>query len=149
MTIRSFSAIANTTAAAFLLAMGNLSAAAPPTPAKIDGEKVLTLVISEPPGVRCNNNVQVGTELANKFHIPLVVLPKGLAGEDAKAPAVYYGDETIAVAGGKLNGMISFTRMNDFLTLEAPGAYGEPGRLFEGPVKEAHNKLKRAIKDTE
>ncbi len=124
-------------------------AAGPPTPTEIGGQKVLTLVISEPPGVRCNNNVQVGAELANKYRIPLVVLPKSLAGPDATAPAVYYGEETIAEAGGKLNGMISFTRMNDILALEAPPEYASPGRLMTDQVDSAHSELKRAIKDTE
>ncbi len=124
-------------------------AADPPTPATIGGEKVLTLVVSEAPGIRCNNNVQVGARLANKYRLPLIVLPKSLAGPDAVAPAVYYGEETVAVAGGKLNGMISFTRMNDLLTLEGHAEYADTGRLLDDSVEAVHDKLLQGIKASE
>jgi len=34
------------------------SAGGPPGPVEINGQKVLTLVNRDPPGVRCNNNIQ-------------------------------------------------------------------------------------------
>jgi len=34
------------------------SAGGPPGPVEINGQKVLTLVNRDPPGVRCNNNIK-------------------------------------------------------------------------------------------
>ena len=58
---------------------------------------MLTLVVREPPALRCNNNMQVAAELTNIYQVPVQVVPHGLAGAGAKAPAVYYGDELIAL----------------------------------------------------
>ena len=41
------------------------SAGGPPRSVEINGQKVLTLVNRDPPGVRCNNNIQVAAELSN------------------------------------------------------------------------------------
>ena len=41
-----------------------------PGPLEIDGRKVLTLVSNDPPGLRCNNNIQVAAELANTYKVP-------------------------------------------------------------------------------
>lgn len=43
---------------------------------EIGGRKVLTLVSNDPPGVRCNNNIQVAAELANAYKVPILVYPE-------------------------------------------------------------------------
>jgi len=120
------------------------SAGGPPGPVEINGQKVLTLVNRDPPGVRCNNNIQVAAELSNIYKIPVVVVPAGLAGPGAKAPAVYYGRDLIAEDGGAHNGMVSYTMVADVLEIEDAKKHQQKGRLFE--VKPEHDSLKTAIK---
>lgn len=50
-------------------------AQAAPGPLEIDGRKVLTLVSNDPPGLRCNNNIQVAAELANTYKVPILIYP--------------------------------------------------------------------------
>jgi hypothetical protein len=118
--------------------------AGPPGPTVINGQKVLTLISRDPPGVRCNNNIQVAAELANIYKIPVVVVPVSFAGPGAKAPAVYYGGELIAIDGGELNGMVSFTELGDILEVEGVPKLAKPGRLMD--VKGDFDRLKQAIK---
>lgn len=120
------------------------SAGGPPGSVEINGQKVLTLVNRDPPGVRCNNNIQVAAELSNIYKIPVVVIPQGLAGPGAKAPAVYYGRDLIAEDGGAHNGMVSYTMVADVLEIEDAKKHQQKGRLFE--VKQEHDLLKTAIK---
>lgn len=120
------------------------SAGGSPGPVEINGQKVLTLVNRDPPGVRCNNNIQVAAELSNIYKIPVVVIPQGLAGPGAKAPAVYYGRDLIAEDGGAHNGMVSYTMVADVLEIEDTKKHQQKGRLFE--VKQEHDSLKTAIK---
>ncbi|MDP2825221.1 MAG: hypothetical protein Q8O52_21375 [Sulfuritalea sp.] len=119
--------------------------AGPPGSSKIGGQKVLTLVNRDPPGVRCNNNMQVAAELANVFRIPIQIVPHALAGAGAKAPAVYYGDDLITEDGGGGNGMISYTELNGIVEIEGAAAHAQTGRLME--IKPRHDALKEAIKD--
>ena len=120
--------------------------AGPPGSTKIGGQKVLTLINRDPPGVRCNNNMQVAAELANVYKIPVQIIPHALAGPGAKAPAVYWGDELIAEDGGKGNGMVSFTEMADVMEIEGVPKHPTTGRLMADP-KPKHDALKEAIKD--
>lgn len=120
------------------------SAGGPPGAVEINGQKVLLLVNRDPPGVRCNNNIQVAAELSNIYKIPVVVIPQGLAGPGAKAPAVYYGRDLIAEDGGAHNGMVSYTMVADVLEIEDAKKHHQKGRLFE--VKQEHDSLKTAIK---
>jgi hypothetical protein len=118
--------------------------AGPPGPTVINGQKVLTLIGRDPPGVRCNNNMQVAAELANIYKIPLVIVPVSFAGPGAKAPAVYYGGQLIAIDGGELNGMVSFTELADILEIEGIPKQAKQGRLMD--VKGDFDRLKQAIK---
>lgn len=130
-----------------------LAAYAPPLRAgapgatKLGNQKVLTLVVRDPPWVRCNNNMQVAAELTNLYQLPVQIVPHGLAGPGAKAPAVYYGDELIAEDGGKGNGMVSFTELADMLEVEGVAKHKQEGRLMAKEPKPAHEALKTAIKD--
>lgn len=105
--------------------------------------KVLTLVVREPPALRCNNNMQIAAELNNLYKIPIVILPASLA-PWSKAPAVYYGDQLVAEDGGDFNGMVGFDQMKDIVEIEAIPRQDRPGRLIE--VKSVHDSLKAAIK---
>ena len=121
--------------------------AGPPGTTKLGSHKVLTLVVRDPPWVRCNNNMQVAAELTNIYQIPVQVVPHGFAGAGAKAPAVYYGDELIAEDGGKGNGMVSFTELSDMLEVEGVAKHKQEGRLMAKEPKPQFEALKAAIKD--
>ena len=121
--------------------------AGPPSTTKLGSHKVLTLVVRDPPWVRCNNNMQVAAELTNIYLVPVQVVPHALAGPGAKAPAVYYGDELIAEDGGKGNGMVSFTELSDILEVENVPKHKQEGRLMAKEPKPQHEALKAAIKD--
>lgn len=128
-----------------LLALPRMSlAGGPPGLAVINGQKVLTLISRDPPGVRCNNNIQVAAELSNLYKVPVQVIPVSFAGPGAKAPAVYYGDQLLAVDGGELNGMVSFSQLADILEIENVPKQEQQGRLME--VKKDFDTLKAAIK---
>ncbi|CAG1012496.1 hypothetical protein BURK2_04530 [Burkholderiales bacterium] len=134
----------------FFLNLGTLAVpvwAGAPGASKLGARKVLTLVVRDPPWVRCNNNIQVAAELANVYQIPVQVVPHAFAGPGAKAPAVYYGDELIAEDGGKGNGMVSFTEMSDMLEVEGAPRHKQEGRLLAKEPKPQHEALKAAIKD--
>lgn len=131
---------------AYFLSLVWLSApafAGPPGNTVIEGQKVLTLVVREPPAVRCNNNMQIAAELNNLYKIPIVVLPASLA-PWSKAPAVYYGEQLIAEDGGELNGMVELAQMIDVIEIEGAPKQERGGRLTE--VKKEHEALKSAIK---
>lgn len=127
-----------------LITAAPLTHAAPPGVTEIDGQKVLTLIGRDPPGLRCNNNMQVAAELSNLYKIPVQLIPVTFAGPGAKAPAVYYGTDLIAVDGGNLNGMIDYTTLADILELEGVPKQEQGGRLTE--IKSDFEKLKEAIK---
>lgn len=115
-----------------------------PGPTTLNGQKVLTLVSRDPPGVRCNNNIQIAAELSNIYKIPVVVVPVTFAGPGAKAPAVYYGGQLLAVDGGDQNGMLNYTSMSDVMEIEGAPKQDQQGRLME--VKKDFEALKSSIK---
>jgi hypothetical protein len=120
------------------------SAQSPPGTAAIHGQKVLTLILRDPPGVRCNNNIQVAAEIANLYKIPIQIIPVSVAGPGVKAPAVYYGKELLAVDGGAFNGMVSYAMIEGVLEVEDAPKQATKGRLME--VKPDFERLKAAIK---
>lgn len=115
-----------------------------PGPTVLNGQKVLTLVSRDPPGVRCNNNIQVAAELSNVYKIPVVVVPVTYAGPGAKAPSVYYGGQLLAQDGGDFNGMSSYQMIADVLEIEGATKQEQQGRLLE--VKKDFEALKASIK---
>lgn len=126
-----------------MLAVSASAFAGPPGTTMIEGQKVLTLVVREPPALRCNNNMQIAAELNNLYKIPIIILPASLA-PWSKAPAVYYGEQLIAEDGGDFNGMVGFTQMVDIIEIEGVPKQDRGGRLTE--VKKEHEALKTAIK---
>lgn len=126
-----------------MLAVSASAFAGLPGTTMIEGQKVLTLVVREPPALRCNNNMQIAAELNNLYKIPIIILPASLA-PWSKAPAVYYGEQLIAEDGGDFNGMVGFTQMVDIIEIEGVPKQDRGGRLTE--VKKEHEALKTAIK---
>ena len=47
-----------------------------PVPAEINGQKALVFVNQDPPGTRCNTNVQIAAEIANAYRLPILILPQ-------------------------------------------------------------------------
>jgi len=117
-----------------------------PGPYEIDGRKVLTLVSNDPPGLRCNNNIQVAAEIANTYKVPILIVPVSFMPLGTKAPAVWYGGENIAQSGGTLNGMISFTELADRFELEGVPKQDQAGLLRDPKVSGSFDGLKQSIK---
>lgn len=138
--------IRNALPALFLLLAAVQAVHAAPPNAEMAGQKVLTLVVREPPALRCNNNIQIAAELSNLYKLPVVVLPASLA-PWSKAPAVYYGEQLIAEDGGDFNGMVGFAQMLDIIEIEGVPKQARGGRLTE--VKKEHEALKSAIKGSD
>lgn len=132
--------------AALLVATGSVWAQAAPGPVEIDGKKVLTLVSNDPPGLRCNNNIQVAAELANTYKVPILIYPVSYMPPGTKAPMVWYGGENIAASGGKLNGMVSFTEIADRFEVEGVAKQDKAGLLMTPAVKGSFDALKQSIK---
>ncbi|KAB2917514.1 MAG: hypothetical protein F9K29_09805 [Hyphomicrobiaceae bacterium] len=132
--------------AAVAFAAAEALAADPPGPNAIGGQKVLTLVVRDPPALRCNNNMQVAAELTNVYKLPVVVVPVAFAKPGTKAPAVWYGKDLIAEDGGTLNGMVGFTQIADILEIENVPKQPQAGRLADADVKPKFEALKQQIK---
>ncbi|MFA7666776.1 MAG: hypothetical protein WCY32_11725 [Burkholderiaceae bacterium] len=137
-------------ATALLGAAGSVAATTPqaaPGPVEIDGRKVLTLVGNDPPGLRCNNNIQVAAELANTYKVPILIYPVSYMPPGTQAPMVWYGGENIAASGGKLNGMISFTEVADLFEVEGVIRQDKAGLLMRPGVRDSFEALRQRIKD--
>lgn len=132
--------------AALVGAVGTVWAQPAPGPVEIDGKKVLTLVSNDPPGLRCNNNIQVAAELANTYKVPILIYPVSYMPLGTKAPMVWYGGENVAASGGKLNGMISFTEIADRFEVEGVAKQDKPGLLMTPAVQGSFEALKQSIK---
>lgn len=117
-----------------------------PGPLEIDGRKVLTLVSNDPPGLRCNNNIQVAAELANTYKVPILIYPVSYMPAGTKAPIVWFGGENIAQSGGKLNGMISYTELADRFEVEGVDKQDKSGLLMTPAVNGSFEALKQSIK---
>lgn len=127
-----------------LLFAGTAFAQQMPGPKELNGQKMLTLISRDPPGVRCNNNIQIAAELSNVYKVPVMVVPVTFAGPGAKAPAVYYGGQLLAVDGGELNGMLNYASISDVLEIEGAPKQEQTGRLFE--IRSDFDALKAKIK---
>lgn len=98
-----------------------------------DQTPVLTLVNNEPPGARCNRNIQAAAEVANRYRIMVRLLPRSLAGPDAVAPAVYLDGDAITVDGDPAKGVIDAQRLDEILDHAGIPRHAKPGRLSEIP----------------
>ncbi len=109
------------------------------------GRKVLTFVNKDPPGQRCNNNLQVASEIANFYRLPIQLLPASLVPQ-LPAPSVFYGGQLIAADGRDHNGMSSFQLVADVLELEGVPKQPKPGLLFNEKVRKEYEDLRGMIK---
>lgn len=118
-----------------------------PVPGALDsaGRKVLTIVNKDPPGVRCNGNVQVATEIANTYRVPIQILPASLV-PNLPAPAVFYGQELIAADGKDHNGQASFQMVADVLEIEGAPKQPKTGLIYQDKVRKEFEALKSTIK---
>jgi hypothetical protein len=131
-------------AAAFAVAAQNISM---PVPSAVDaaGRKVLTFIAKDPPGQRCNGNLQVAAELANTYRVPIQLLPSSMA-PGLPAPAVFYGHQMIAADGRDHNGQASFQMVADVLEIEGVTRQDKVGLLYNDRVRKDFEALRDAIK---
>lgn len=109
------------------------------------GQKVLTFIAKDPPGQRCNGNLQVAAEIANTYRVPIQLLPSSLA-NGLPAPAVFYGNQLIVADGKEHNGTASFQIVADVLDLEGVARQDKSGLLFNDTVRRDFDALKATIK---
>jgi len=118
-----------------------------PVPGAFDakGNKVLTFISKEPPGQRCNGNMQVAAEIANTYRVSIQVLPSSMA-PGLPAPSVSYGNQVIVADGREQNGLASYQVVADVLELEGVPKYAKSGLLFNASVRKDFDNLKATIK---
>ena len=136
---------------AFLLVLVSAQAAfanqSMPVPDAIDGagRKVLTIVNKDPPGVRCNGNVQVAAEIANTYRVPIQIPPASLV-PSLPAPSGFYGQELITADGRGHNGQSSFQILADALEMEGAPKQPKNGLIYQDKVRKEFEALKSTIK---
>jgi hypothetical protein len=109
------------------------------------GRKVLTFIAKDPPGVRCNGNLQVAAELGNTYRVPIQLVPSSLM-PNLPAPSVFYGNQMLAADGKDHNGAVSFQMISDVLEVEGVAMQPKEGLLFNANVRRNFDGLKNSIK---
>lgn len=109
------------------------------------GRLVLTFINRDPPGQRCNNNLQVAAEIANAYRLPIQLLPTSLV-PHLPAPSVFFGNRMIAADGKDHNGQSSFQLVADALELEGVPKQAKPGLLFHEKVRKEYEDLRGVIR---
>lgn len=109
------------------------------------GRPVLTFIAKDPPGQRCNGNLQVAAEIANTYRLPIQLLPSSLA-PGLPAPAVFYGTQLIVADGKDFNGVASYQIVADVLDMESVPKQGKAGLLLNDTVRKDFDALKATIK---
>ena len=117
-----------------------------PVPLVINGQKALVFITQDPPGTRCNTNVQIAAEIANAYRLPILILPQTAVPPLTPAPSVWYSGENIAASGGAHNGMVSYQIIADILELEGTTKQKKQGKLFNDSVRPEFDKFKSTIK---
>ncbi len=134
----------------FLIAIASLLSATvyanSPVPVEINGQKALVLINQDPPGTRCNTNVQIAAEIANAYRLPILILPQTAVPPLTPAPSVWFNGQNIAASGGAHNGMVSYQIIADILELEGTNKQKKQGKLFNDSVRPEFDKLKSIIK---
>lgn len=136
-----------TAGALILFATLSLADVSMPVPGSqtADGKKVLTFVAKDPPGVRCNGNLQVAVEIANIYRVPIQLVPSSLVPQ-LPAPAVFYGNEMIAADGKDHNGGVSYAIVSDVLEIEGVPKQAKTGLIGNTNVRQRFDSLKESIK---
>ena len=109
------------------------------------GRKVLTFIAKDPPGVRCNGNLQIAAELANTYRVPIQLVPSSLM-PNLPAPSGFYGNQMLAADGKDHNGAVSFQMISDVLEVEGVAMQPKEGLLFNTNVRRNFDGLKNSIK---
>lgn len=109
------------------------------------GRKVLTFIAKDPPGVRCNGNLQVAAEVANTYRVPIQLLPSSLV-PGLPAPSVFYGNQMLAADGKDHNGQSSFQIVADVLEMEDAPKQPKTGLIYQEKVRKDFDSLKSSIK---
>ena len=117
-----------------------------PVPLVINGQKALVFINQDPPGTRCNTNVQIAAEIANAYRLPILILPQTAVPPLTPAPSVWYNGQNIAASGGAHNGMVSYQIIADILELEGTTKQKKQGKLFNDSVRPEFDKFKSTIK---
>ncbi|CAM3696799.1 hypothetical protein [Polynucleobacter brandtiae] len=117
-----------------------------PVPQQINGQKALVFINQDPPGTRCNTNIQIAAEIANAYRLPILILPQTAVPPLTPAPSVWFNGENIAASGGAHNGMVSYQIIADILELEGTNKQKKQGKLFNDSVRPEFDKLKSTIK---
>ena len=110
-----------------------------------NGLKVLTFIAKDPPGQRCNGNIQVAAEVANNYIVPIQLLPSTFA-PGLPAPAVFYGKQMIVADGKDFNGAASYQIVADVLDIENVPKQSKSGLITQGSVRRDFESLKNSIK---
>lgn len=108
------------------------------------GRTELTIVNKDPPGVGCNGYVQVAAEIRNSYLVPFQILPSSLV-PNLPAPAVFYGQEMIAVDAKDHNGQASFQMVADVLELEGAPKQPKAGLIHQDKVRREFEALNSTI----
>ncbi len=117
-----------------------------PVPLEINGQKALIFINQDPPGTRCNTNVQIAAEIANAYRLPILILPQTAVPPLTPAPSVWFNGQNIAASGGAHNGMVSYQIIADILELEGTTKQKKQGKLFNDSVRPDFDKFKSTIK---
>lgn len=117
-----------------------------PVPKEINGQKALVFINQDPPGTRCNTNVQIAAEIANAYRLPILILPQTAVPPLTAAPSVWFNGQNIAASGGSHNGMVSYQMIADILDIEGTTKQAKRGKLFNDSVRPEFDKLKSTIK---
>jgi hypothetical protein len=120
--------------------------AANPVPAEVNGQKALVFVQQDPPGTRCNTNMQIAAEIMNVYQVPVVLMPQHSVPKFTPAPSVWYGGQVVAASGAQHNGMVSYTIVSDQLEMDGAPKHGKAGKLFNTSVRPGFEQLKDVIK---
>lgn len=129
---------------AALVAMAQVSIA---VPGAVDaaGRKVLTFAAKDPPGQRCNGNLQVAADLANVYRVPIQLLPSSLV-PALPAPSVFFGNQMIVADGRDHNGQASYQTVADVLDIEGVPKQEKTGLLYNDKVRKDFEALRSSIK---
>jgi hypothetical protein len=110
-----------------------------------NGDRVLTFIAKDPPGVRCNSNLQVAVEIANVYQVSIQLVSSSLVPQ-LPAPAVFYGNEMIAADGLDHNGGVSYAIVSDILEIEGVPKQEKTGLIGNTNVRQRFDSLKESIK---
>ena len=111
----------------------------------VAGRSVLTFIAKDPPGQRCNGNLQVAAEIANVYRVPIQLLPSSMA-PGLPAPAVFFGMQLIVADGKDFNGAASYQIIADVLDMDGVPKQQNSGLLFNDNVRKNFDALKATIK---